>query len=81
LVHVTLVPAGTVRVAGPKLKLSIFTSVVSGFSCALARKVFWPVAIIPVPITSAPARTAVDILLFMLFLLFNLFADQIGFLI
>jgi hypothetical protein len=70
-----------VRVAGPKLKLSIFTSVVSGFSCALARKVFWCVAIIPVPITSAPARTAVDMLLFMLFLLFNLFADQIGFLI
>src|SRR5271154_668002 len=34
-VHVTVVPAGTVSAAGPKLKLSIFTSAVAAaFSCA-----------------------------------------------
>jgi hypothetical protein len=71
LVHVALVPTGTVRVAGPKLKLSIFTSVVSGFCCALARTFFVPVVIVPAPNNSVAVRTAIDTLLHMLFLLFN----------
>src|SRR5213079_1329652 len=81
LVHVTLVPTGTVSVAGPKLKLSIFTSVVSAFCCALASKFFWPTATVPTPITAATVRTAIDTLLLILFLLFNLISDQIGFLL
>src|SRR5713226_4407685 len=81
LVHVTVVPTGTVSVPGPKLKLSIFTSVASGFCCAPARKFFWPMAIVPIPITSATVRAAINILLLMLFLPFYLVADQIGFLI
>src|SRR5437762_8685421 len=81
LVHVTLVPTGTVSVAGPKLKLSIFTSLVSGFCCALASKSFRPTATVPTPITTATVRTAIDTLLLILFLLFNLTSDQIGFLI
>src|SRR6266446_1043230 len=80
-VHVTLVPTGTVSVAGPKLKLSIFTSVVSGFCCALASKSFWPTVTVPPPITAATVKTAIDTLLLILFLLFNLTSDQIGFLI
>src|SRR5713226_5218057 len=79
LVHVIVVPAGTVSVAGPKLKLSIFTSVVSGFCCALARKFLWPAPIVLIPIANAPARTAIDTLLLMFFLRLNLSADQIGF--
>src|SRR5437879_1198858 len=67
LVQVTLVPTGTVRVPGPKLKLSIFTSVVSGFCCAPARNFFWLMATVPVPSTSAAVRTAIDTLLLMLF--------------
>ena len=66
-VHVTLVPTGTVSVAGPKLKLSIFTSAVAGFSCALARIFFWPTVIVPTPVASATARTAIDTLLLMFF--------------
>src|SRR5713226_10259740 len=38
LAHVTVVPTDTVNVAGPKLKLSIFISVISGFCCAFAAK-------------------------------------------
>src|SRR6266478_3802487 len=66
-VHVTLVPTGTVSVAGPKLKLSIFTSAVAGFSCALARIFFWPTVIVPTPVASATVRTAIDTLLLMFF--------------
>src|ERR1700737_2258438 len=33
-VHVTVVPAATVTAAGPKLKLSIFTSALAGPCCA-----------------------------------------------
>jgi hypothetical protein len=40
LIQVTVVPTGTVSAAGPKLKLSIFTSIVGDFSCALATKLF-----------------------------------------
>src|SRR6266436_9611516 len=69
-VHVTLVPTGTVSVAGPKLKLSIFTSAVAGFSCALARIFFWPTVIVPTPVASATVRTAIDTLLHMFFLPF-----------
>src|SRR5713226_3068557 len=80
-VHVTVVPTGTVSVPGPKLKLSIFTSVASAFCCAPATKLFWPMAIVPIPNTSATVRIAKDILLLMFFLPFYLVADQIGFLI
>src|SRR5215470_4044203 len=40
-VHVTVVPAGTVRTAGEKLKLSIFTSASDTVCCASAVKPFW----------------------------------------
>ena len=40
LVHVTVVPTGTVSATGPKLKLSIFTSIVDIFSCALVTEPF-----------------------------------------
>src|SRR5713226_9846407 len=69
LVHVTVVPTGIVSVSGPKLKLSIFTSVVSGFCCALASKLFWPMVIVPMPITSVTVKTAIDTLLLMFFFL------------
>src|SRR5256885_6182366 len=76
LVHVTVVPAGTVSVPGPKLKLSIFTSVVSAFCCALARTLTWRMSIVPSPITSATVRTAIDTLLLMFFFLsFDLRSD------
>src|SRR6266446_6290909 len=78
LVHVTLVPTGTVSVAGPKLKLSIFTSAVAGFSWALARIFFWPTVIVPTPVASATVRIAIDTLVLMFFFLSFNFADQIG---
>jgi hypothetical protein len=57
-VHVTVVPAGTVTVAGPKLKLSIFTSVFDAGGCpALATELreappIKATAAIPIAITT-----------------------------
>src|SRR6516225_25265 len=70
LVHVTVVPTGTVSVPGPKLKLSIFTSVVSSFCCALAEKVPVPAPGPAIPNPNATNKTAVDTLLLMALLLF-----------
>src|ERR1700746_2153757 len=70
LIQVTVVPTGTVSVAGPKLKLSIFTSVVSAFCWALADRFSSDSATVPATNTSALVRTAIDTLLLMIFLLF-----------
>jgi hypothetical protein len=75
LVHVTVVPTGTVSVPGPKLKLSIFTSVVSGFNCALAEKSPVPAPSPAIPNPNATNKTAVDTLLLMVLLLFFLYLD------
>src|ERR1700692_3166489 len=67
-VQVTVVPTGTFSSAGPKLKLSIFTSVVSGFCCAAAGKLPAP-ARRPAKATPKVAanKTAVDTILLMIF--------------
>jgi hypothetical protein len=70
LVHVTVVPTGTISVTGPKLKLSIFTSVVSGFSCALAEKFPVPAPSPAIANPNATNKTALDTLLLMILLLF-----------
>jgi hypothetical protein len=71
LVHVTAVPTGTVSVTGPKLKLSIFTSIVDGFCCARVTEPFRPVPKTPIPNTSAAAKPVMNTLLLMFLLLFN----------
>src|ERR1700730_18365736 len=67
-VHVTVVPTGTFSSAGPKLKLSIFTSVASGFCCAAAGKLPAPARR---PANATPNvvanKTAVDTILLMFF--------------
>src|SRR5215469_12586836 len=70
LVHVIVVPTGTVSVPGPKLKLSIFTSAVSGFCWALAVKFPAPAPSPAIPNPNATNKTAVDTLLLMVLLLF-----------
>src|SRR5436190_21240075 len=69
LIHVTVVPAGTVSVPGPKLKLSIFTSVVSAFCCALARTLTWRMSIVPSTINSDTVRNAIVHLILQFFFL------------
>src|ERR1700688_5021377 len=75
-VQVTVVPTETFSSAGPKLKLSIFTSVASGFSCAAA-DIFLSPARRPVKATPnvVANKTAVDTILLMFFpsLLFGCF--------
>src|SRR5260370_23966269 len=73
-VHVTVVPAATVSVAGPKLKLSIFTSTFDACACsALAVK---PLALLisstPAATTGA-AKTSIHTRLLMTFLPFSVF--------
>src|ERR1700719_3988634 len=67
-VQVTVVPTETFSSAGPKLKLSIFTSVASGFCCAAADKLLSPAR---KPANATPNvvanKTAVDTILLMFF--------------
>src|ERR1700688_485707 len=75
-VQVTIVPTETFSSAGPKLKLSIFTSVVSGFCCVAAGQLPAPARR---PANATPSvvayKTAVDTILLMFFpsLLFSCF--------
>src|ERR1700719_9649 len=78
-VQVTVVPTGTFSSAGPKLKLSILTSVALGFSCAAADKFLSP-ARSPTNATPnvAANKTAVDTILLMFFSsLFNCFYGNV----
>src|SRR3984893_10795390 len=70
-VQVTVVPTGTFSSAGPKLKLSILTSVISDFCCAAAGTFPAPArrAANPTPHV-AKNKTAVDTILLMFFPLF-----------
>src|ERR1700688_2767475 len=75
-VQVTVVPTGTFNSAGPKLKLSIFTSVTSAFCCAAAGKFPAPANRPANPTPNVVAnKTAVDTILLMFFssLLFGCF--------
>src|SRR6202051_1753288 len=69
-VQVTVVPTATFSSAGPKLKLSIFTSVASTFSCAAAGKFPAPARR---PANATPNvvanKTAVNTILLMAFFL------------
>src|SRR6266478_6271997 len=73
-VHVTVVPAATVSVAGPKLKLSIFTSTFDACACsALAVK---PLALLissTAAATTGAAKTRIHTRLLMTFLPFSVF--------
>src|ERR1700730_6541700 len=73
-VQVTVVPTGTFSSAGPKLKLSIFTSVASGFCCAAAGTL---PSLARTPVKATPSvvanKTAVDTILLMF--LSSLFFD------
>src|ERR1700730_2988477 len=75
-VQVTVVPTGTFNSAGPKLKLSIFTSVASVFCCAAA-DIFLSPARRPTNATPnvVANKTAVHTILLMVFpsLLFSCF--------
>jgi hypothetical protein len=65
LVHVTVVPAATVSVAGPNVKLSIFTSALAAplFSCSPAPVLFVAaVRIAIVAITMVNRHTAAEII-------------------
>src|ERR1700730_264286 len=74
-IHVTVVPTATFSSAGPKLKLSIFTSVISGFCCVAAGKLPAPARR---PANATPNvvanKTAVDTILLMFFS--SLFLDR-----
>ena len=74
LVHVTVVPTATLIVAGPKLKLSIFTSAVDGAACcAFAAACGDPANSSPNATVTAVAIPAIHrLLLFMICFLSNL---------
>jgi len=77
LIHVTVVPTGTVTAAGPKTKLSIFTSVVEAvFSCALATKLLCSPTIPPRPTTAITSKLARNTVLLMISLPFLSFENQ-----
>src|SRR2546426_6035011 len=58
--HVMVVTTDTVCSADARLKLSLFTSVGTVFSCAIARIFFWPTVIVPTPVARATIRTTID---------------------
>src|SRR4249920_2740300 len=66
-VHRTVVPALTVSSAGPNVKLSILTSIVSGFVCALALTRPTSAPSHARPSTNAVETTFIDTLRMMLF--------------
>src|SRR5580692_9025655 len=71
LTQVTVAPTATVIAAGPKTKLSIFTSAVEAvFSWALAVKLLCSPTIPPKPITAVTSKLATNTLLLMIFLPF-----------
>jgi hypothetical protein len=71
-----VVPTGTVSVAGPKLKLSIFTSTLEACACsALAARLLEPANNAEAAITDA-AKTKIHTLLLMMFLPLYFLSDE-----
>src|SRR5215467_13196382 len=76
LVQVTVVPTETDKAAGPKLKLSIFTSAASGFCCAADTRSLKPGRRAPPIRIPTAIKTAINTLLLMIFLFSFLFFEK-----
>src|SRR5882724_5109651 len=78
LIQVTVVPTATVRVCGPKLKLSILTSAVDAGACGTVALTGFVAPNTPTKRNAAAAaRLQIDTLLLMIFLPLFLFLNYL----